>query len=130
MLFWSLQEAPAIYAANCAVVFLMAAVLFFVIVGYMPDPKPKAAKPKAGKGGAQKRDGKYTRQEVAQHSTQACALPVDLLTGLDPCHLPLNSGVSTVTQDDCWVIIKDRVFDVTPYVEEHPGGLSILRNAG
>ncbi|KAJ0763723.1 putative transcription factor Homeodomain-TALE-KNOX family [Helianthus annuus] len=22
----------------------------------------------------------------------------------------------------CWIIIKDKVYDVTPYVEEHPGG--------
>ncbi|KAK6944909.1 Cytochrome b5-like heme/steroid binding domain [Dillenia turbinata] len=31
---------------------------------------------------------------------------------------------------DCWVIIKDKVYDVSSYVEEHPGGDAILRNAG
>ncbi|CAN0901474.1 Cytochrome B5-like protein [Linum grandiflorum] len=31
---------------------------------------------------------------------------------------------------DCWIIVKDRVFDVTSYVEEHPGGDAILTNAG
>ncbi|OVA20295.1 Cytochrome b5-like heme/steroid binding domain [Macleaya cordata] len=31
---------------------------------------------------------------------------------------------------DCWVIIKDKVFDVTSYVEEHPGGDAILDHAG
>ncbi|KAL9242320.1 hypothetical protein vseg_016333 [Gypsophila vaccaria] len=31
---------------------------------------------------------------------------------------------------DCWVIIKDKVYDVTSYVEEHPGGDAILTNAG
>ncbi|KAM0008510.1 putative cytochrome b5-like heme/steroid binding domain, cytochrome b5, heme-binding protein [Helianthus debilis subsp. tardiflorus] len=31
---------------------------------------------------------------------------------------------------DCWIIIKDKVYDVTPYVEEHPGGDAILAHAG
>ncbi|XP_021900111.1 cytochrome B5-like protein [Carica papaya] len=31
---------------------------------------------------------------------------------------------------DCWIIIKDRVYDVTSYVEEHPGGDAILNHAG
>ncbi|GAB4852656.1 hypothetical protein Ancab_016871 [Ancistrocladus abbreviatus] len=31
---------------------------------------------------------------------------------------------------DCWIIIKDKVYDVTPYVEEHPGGDAILVHAG
>ncbi|GAB2265609.1 Cytochrome B5-like protein [Dionaea muscipula] len=31
---------------------------------------------------------------------------------------------------DCWIIIKDKVYDVTSYVEEHPGGDAILVHAG
>uniref|UniRef100_A0A0D9XCM8 Cytochrome b5 heme-binding domain-containing protein n=1 Tax=Leersia perrieri TaxID=77586 RepID=A0A0D9XCM8_9ORYZ len=31
---------------------------------------------------------------------------------------------------DCWIIINDKVYDVTSYVEEHPGGDEILNNAG
>ncbi|KAL6655736.1 hypothetical protein ACP70R_006562 [Stipagrostis hirtigluma subsp. patula] len=34
------------------------------------------------------------------------------------------------TRRDCWIIIKDKVYDVTSYVEEHPGGDAILNNAG
>ncbi|KAJ6797434.1 cytochrome B5-like protein isoform X2 [Iris pallida] len=33
-------------------------------------------------------------------------------------------------KNDCWIIVKDKVYDVTPYVEEHPGGDAILNNAG
>ncbi|KAF3599657.1 hypothetical protein F2Q69_00036737 [Brassica cretica] len=33
-------------------------------------------------------------------------------------------------RDDCWIIIKDKVYDVTSYVEEHPGGDAILDHAG
>ena len=35
-----------------------------------------------------------------------------------------------LAQDDCWVIIKGKVYDVTDYVDEHPGGKKILNNAG
>ncbi|KAF5820365.1 putative cytochrome b5-like heme/steroid binding domain-containing protein [Helianthus annuus] len=31
---------------------------------------------------------------------------------------------------NCWIIIKDKVYDVTPYVEEHLGGDAILAHAG
>ncbi|KAJ3709361.1 hypothetical protein LUZ61_013066 [Rhynchospora tenuis] len=34
------------------------------------------------------------------------------------------------TRTDCWIIVKDKVYDVTSYVEEHPGGDAILNNAG
>ncbi|XP_051114004.1 cytochrome B5-like protein [Andrographis paniculata] len=33
-------------------------------------------------------------------------------------------------RNDCWIIIKDKVYDVTSYVDEHPGGDAILMNAG
>ncbi|XP_017240306.1 cytochrome B5-like protein isoform X1 [Daucus carota subsp. sativus] len=31
---------------------------------------------------------------------------------------------------DCWIIIKQKIYDVTSYVEEHPGGDAILAHAG
>ena len=52
--------------------------------------------------------GKWTRTEVVQHARA----------------------------DDLWLIIQDRsskewrVYDMTAYVEEHPGGYAILNNAG
>ncbi|KAF5207012.1 Cytochrome b5-like protein [Thalictrum thalictroides] len=33
-------------------------------------------------------------------------------------------------RSDCWIIIKDKVYDITSYVEEHPGGDAILAHAG
>ncbi|VDK38795.1 unnamed protein product [Dibothriocephalus latus] len=34
-------------------------------------------------------------------------------------------------KDDCWVIIHDKVYDVTKFMEEHPGGEDvILEQAG
>lgn len=39
------------------------------------------------------------------------------------------------TADDCWLVIRDkqdvlRVYDVTSYVDSHPGGDAIFRKAG
>jgi len=48
------------------------------------------------------RNGKFTREEVAKHGSR----------------------------DDLWVIIHDKVYDITDYVDEHPGGDAILSNAG
>eukprot|EP01130_Rhizamoeba_saxonica_P015952 TRINITY_DN7278_c0_g1_i3.p1 TRINITY_DN7278_c0_g1~~TRINITY_DN7278_c0_g1_i3.p1 ORF type:complete len:302 (+),score=71.88 TRINITY_DN7278_c0_g1_i3:223-1128(+) len=33
-------------------------------------------------------------------------------------------------EDDCWMVIKDKVYDVTKFVDEHPGGYIILDGAG
>jgi len=44
----------------------------------------------------------YTREEVAKHATQ----------------------------NDLWVIIDGQVYDLTRYVDPHPGGLEIMKNAG
>ena len=32
--------------------------------------------------------------------------------------------------DDCWLIIGGKVFDVTPFVDQHPGGSAIFARAG
>jgi cytochrome b involved in lipid metabolism len=59
-------------------------------------------------GANERRQQKFTREEVARH-----------------CH-----------RHDAWIIVQDKqtgehkVYDVTQYVDEHPGGDSILNNAG
>lgn len=34
------------------------------------------------------------------------------------------------TEEDAWIIVDGRVYDVTEYVAIHPGGDAILRNVG
>eukprot|EP00761_Pharyngomonas_kirbyi_P011953 gb/GECH01011979.1/.p1 GENE.gb/GECH01011979.1/~~gb/GECH01011979.1/.p1 ORF type:complete len:308 (+),score=102.60 gb/GECH01011979.1/:1-924(+) len=33
-------------------------------------------------------------------------------------------------RDDCWLVINQHVYDVSDFVDEHPGGDAILKNAG
>ena len=35
-------------------------------------------------------------------------------------------------EDDCWIIIKNKVYDVTPYLQKqiHPGGDEVLLKYG
>eukprot|EP01121_Diplochlamys_sp_Union-15-3_P013589 TRINITY_DN4242_c0_g1_i5.p1 TRINITY_DN4242_c0_g1~~TRINITY_DN4242_c0_g1_i5.p1 ORF type:complete len:153 (+),score=33.25 TRINITY_DN4242_c0_g1_i5:85-543(+) len=44
----------------------------------------------------------FTREEVAKHNKKT----------------------------DCWIVVKNEVFDVTKYIPLHTGGLAILNNAG
>uniref|UniRef100_A0A8R1IXU7 Cytochrome b5 heme-binding domain-containing protein n=1 Tax=Caenorhabditis japonica TaxID=281687 RepID=A0A8R1IXU7_CAEJA len=34
------------------------------------------------------------------------------------------------THDDLWISFRGKVYNMTPYFNEHPGGLAILRYAG
>jgi cytochrome b involved in lipid metabolism len=29
---------------------------------------------------------------------------------------------------DAWIIIRDKVYDITKYLDYHPGGIDVLRN--
>lgn len=34
------------------------------------------------------------------------------------------------TRDNCWLIINNKVYDVTKYINMHPGGAEILKGCG
>ena len=57
-------------------------------------------------------------------STQATAT-IDTNTVYTAYEVALHAAA-----DDCWTIIDDNVYDITPYVPNHPGGDEILRACG
>ncbi|GAA5813212.1 hypothetical protein MFLAVUS_006686 [Mucor flavus] len=32
--------------------------------------------------------------------------------------------------DDCWIIVHDKIYDISPFLNEHPGGKKVLLKAG
>ena len=51
--------------------------------------------------------------------TQRDDLPVKKTITLQDCKTHNNEG-------DCWLVISGRVYDVTEFLDEHPGGFDIL----
>lgn len=48
----------------------------------------------------------------------------------DPSTLTLDSVSEHSSQDDCWMVINNKVYDVTKFVNSHPGGKVILDGCG
>ena len=43
----------------------------------------------------------------------------------------LSEAKEHTTEEDCWVVISGKVYDVTKFLDEHPGGYDIiLTNTG
>lgn len=120
-------EQPAIYAANFAMGFLIIITVLFTILNNLPDPKPKEVAKK--KKEPRTRDGRFTAEEVAKHNTAVRRKNENLLLGTRIIRAAL-SGTRIRAQDDAWLILDGKVYDVTEYVEEHPGGPAILKHVG
>lgn len=112
-------EQRAIWLANASVVLLIAVVLLFTLLGAAPD-RPRKKQQVAAAAAAGKRA--FTAAEVARHNTAARARRCPSAA--------LLSCPDAPGQADLWIILDGKVYDVTSYVEEHPGGEAILRNAG
>lgn len=56
-----------------------------------------------------------------------------VLTSLEPAqpaYFSLEEIVNHNSEDDCWVIIEDKVYDVSDFISGHPGGKAILEGCG
>ena len=43
---------------------------------------------------------------------------------------PLTEIFKHNSEDDCWLLIDGKVYDVTEFISEHPGGKAILEGCG
>uniref|UniRef100_A0A0D9VZ48 Cytochrome b5 heme-binding domain-containing protein n=1 Tax=Leersia perrieri TaxID=77586 RepID=A0A0D9VZ48_9ORYZ len=41
----------------------------------------------------------------------------------------LEEAASHNTPDDCWVVVDGKIYDVTKYLDDHPGGADVLLQA-
>jgi hypothetical protein len=66
------------------------------------------------------------RADAGRGKDRARATTPDPMTPYAPTEIARHASV-----DDLWVIIDDKVYDLTDYVDEHPGGTeAIAKNAG
>eukprot|EP01114_Cavostelium_apophysatum_P022215 TRINITY_DN796_c0_g1_i3.p1 TRINITY_DN796_c0_g1~~TRINITY_DN796_c0_g1_i3.p1 ORF type:complete len:191 (-),score=26.92 TRINITY_DN796_c0_g1_i3:64-636(-) len=74
--------------------------------------------------------------EVMSHEADGSSHSVD---HHDNHHVELDPSLTYYTRkqvsyhnklDDCWIIISGRVYNVTDFVKQHPGGAVIAKNAG
>lgn len=49
---------------------------------------------------------------------------------VDPTTLTAQEVAKHNTREDCWIIVDNKVYDVTDYIDDHPGGDTIMNNAG
>uniref|UniRef100_A0A7S0QX03 Cytochrome b5 heme-binding domain-containing protein n=1 Tax=Pyramimonas obovata TaxID=1411642 RepID=A0A7S0QX03_9CHLO len=75
---------------------------FFVLLIIVAVKLSKPKKPAARVAPKSAEKKTFTREDVAKHNTR----------------------------EDCWIILKDKVYDITSYVDDHPGADAILNNAG
>lgn len=40
--------------------------------------------------------------------------------------IPRSEIITHNTQEDCWIILHNMVYDITPFIKQHPGGVDIL----
>mmetsp|Transcript_20720 Transcript_20720/g.39391 ORF Transcript_20720/g.39391 Transcript_20720/m.39391 type:complete len:211 (-) Transcript_20720:408-1040(-) len=52
------------------------------------------------------------------------------LKGAPPGRLTLPDVKKHNTAEDCWIVLRGKVYNVTPYLDFHPGGKKILVKAG
>lgn len=75
--------------------------------------------------------GKILEQEQFSGEQAAVEVPKDDAKSGEKKYFTLEEVAKHNTEHDCWIIVKDRVYDCTEYLELHPGGIdSITINAG
>ena len=62
---------------------------------------------------------------TASVGQKALCLAVSALRLSEPV-VPLDTVAWHDSSDDCWIVLYDRVYDITQFLRDHPGGEEIL----
>ncbi|MBI3671812.1 hypothetical protein HY249_03390 [Candidatus Azambacteria bacterium] len=64
-----------------------------------------------------------TKKQASQSADQAGGQPA---FGVGPANFSIDEIQKHNKKTDCWLVIKDNVYDVSEYVPMHPGGVSAI----
>lgn len=76
----------------------------------------------------QSSESENSNQQNQIENTEQPAIPKDATTvsnSITPSEVAVHN-----TEEDCWTIIDNSVYDITSYVSRHPGGNNILSACG
>ncbi len=83
----------------------------------------------ANRGGGSMQTSMNSSQSASPMATMT---PQASPTGDDMKTFTLEEVAKHSTPNDCWMVVDDMVYDVTPYIaqQKHPGGAAILDGCG
>ncbi|KAI5678874.1 hypothetical protein M9H77_09824 [Catharanthus roseus] len=100
----------------------------FVLPHWRPLPtKEKSAQPQllvSGERGKRRRNSvnlQLLDLEQLEHKVKKMATLSELYT--------MQEAAQHNTKEDCWIVIEGKVYDVSSYLDEHPGGDDVLFTA-
>lgn len=73
----------------------------------------------------------YARNDFKQESTEVQEVTKEITTEESNNTYTMEQVSLKDSQDECWVVVNSKVYDVTSIIETHPGGTKpIINNCG
>ena len=87
---------------------------------------PTTTRSKKNKDGSKKTGASNAGKSTKENRPRANSLSEDPATEVDTGLIPFSEVAKHNTADDCWCIISGKVYDLTDFAPEHPGGSAIV----
>ena len=87
---------------------------------------PTTTRSKKNKDGSKKTGASNAGKSTKENRPRANSLSEDPATEVDTGLIPFSEVAKHNTVDDCWCIISGKVYDLTDFAPEHPGGSAIV----